>query len=148
MKEIRKIHGPYASGKQNRKRVLLYFKDGSRTTKSWARYLYEREHGEIDPSLTVDNIDEDCSNDSLDNLQLLTRSENSKKSAANGKNGIRKKYTGTCPNCGAYFTRYLNRVRHNRKQGKAGPFCGKSCAGVYSMDVKMGRLQKLSVIDL
>jgi hypothetical protein len=37
-----------------------------------------------------------------------------------------------CPMCGKEAVLRARFVRHNRKQGKAGPFCGKSCAGKWS----------------
>jgi hypothetical protein len=39
--------------------------------------------------------------------------------------------------CGKMFRRALRVVRHNQSvQQKKGPFCGKSCAGLYGTDVQ------------
>ena len=78
-KYILKVYGPYISKQDGRKRVLLYFNDKSKTTKSLARFNYEQKHGKLPAHLTVDHIDEDFTNDDIDNLQPLTREENIKK---------------------------------------------------------------------
>jgi hypothetical protein len=44
------------------------------------RFIWEYFNGKIPDSLTVDHIDEDKTNNRINNLQLLTREENSKKS--------------------------------------------------------------------
>jgi hypothetical protein len=38
-----------------------------------------------------------------------------------------------CRNCGVSFERKARWERHNRKQNKVGPFCGKSCAARWSI---------------
>lgn len=47
----------------------------------------------------------------------------------------------TCAFCGAPIEKRARHVRHNRKQGKAGPFCGKSCAGKWSRQQQLDRGQ-------
>ena len=76
----------------------------------------------------MDHIDDDKLNDCIENYQILTRIENAQK--ANSKNPA-KIYKGNCPVCGATITKFLRVVTQNRKQGKAGPFCSKQCAGKY-----------------
>lgn len=131
-KQVLKVYGPYISKIDGRKRVLLYFNDKSRTTKSLARFLYEQKHGKLPAHLTVDHIDEDFINDDLDNLQPLTREENIKKAWENGTNAAKEWFKGFCPQCGVEFVKPMNHVRHNRKQGKPGPYCSKSCAGKFN----------------
>lgn len=121
---IVKVYGPYSRKEDKRKVVVLRMSDGSLTTKSYARFLYEQSNGEIgDINLTVDHIDEDVTNDTLDNFQLLTRSDNIIKA------GGYPLYKGFCPQCGNGFTKRLSDVRGNIKKGKAGPFCSRYCAG-------------------
>lgn len=97
----------------------------------YSRFLMGQELGrKLEYDETVDHIDEDFTNDDLDNLQVITRSENAKKSAK-----LRRpiEYISfECPQCGITATKKARDVRHNKKLGKAGPFCGKSCAGKYS----------------
>lgn len=71
-----KVYGPYLA-KDNRKRVVILHDDGTRTTKSYPRVLLEAVLGrELLPDETVDHIDGDCTNDSLENLRILSRAEN------------------------------------------------------------------------
>ena len=122
--KIVKVYGPYSRKEDNRKVVVLRMLDGSLTTKSYARFLYEQANGEIgDENITVDHIDEDMTNDILENFQLLTRSENIIKA------GGYPLYKGFCPQCGNGFTKRLSQVNANLKKGRAGPFCSRYCAG-------------------
>lgn len=118
-----RVYGPYISKADGRRRVVLRYPDWRMTTKSFARYLYESEFGRIPDSLTIDHIDEDFTNDSLSNLQVLSREENARKSlVANGKIG-EEKFEGICPECGERFSKLMRYVRANTKRGSDGPFC-------------------------
>ena len=122
-----KIYGPY-TGKDGRQRIVLY-ENGKRTTVSYPKYLLEQKIGRpLLPDETCDHIDGDVSNNSLDNLQVLSRIDNIKKHASLKP---REKGVFTCPECLSSFIVNMNDARHNRKQGKAGPFCSRSCAGKY-----------------
>ena len=35
-------------------------------------------------------------------------------------------------------------VKHNRKMGKAGPFCSRKCAGVYGKNIQIARIAQLA----
>lgn len=48
-----------------------------------------------------------------------------------------------CPVCGAEGEQKASVIAANRKAGKAGPFCGRSCAGKYAAAVRFGRLDEL-----
>lgn len=122
--EIAKVYGPYVRKQDNRKVVVLRLRDGTLTTKSYARYLYEQANGEIgDINLTVDHKDEDVTNDVLDNFDLLPRALNIQKSA------MKAMWTGNCPECNSTFEKPLSVINGNLKKGKAGPFCSRRCAG-------------------
>lgn len=65
---------------EGRKTVILYNNKTSRSSVSFARYQMAVFIGEyIHPQLHVDHIDNDKTNDSLLNLQLLTLKENNTK---------------------------------------------------------------------
>lgn len=133
--QILKVYGPYSRKQDKRKVVVLRLADGHLTTKSYARFLYEQEHGLIDKNLdlTVDHIDENEQNDVLNNFQLLTRAENIRKSAKKAK-----MFIGICPICNKEFTKQMRDVTGNQKrQNKAGPFCSRHCAGIYAKKVQM-----------
>lgn len=128
------IYGPYRHSTGNlkgRAYICIRHPDGKRTTKLYSRYLLEQELGrELSYDETVDHINGDFTDDSLENLQVLSRSENAAKGSPNRKSI--EWVTFQCPVCGTWTEKNARIVRGNRKKGKAGPFCGRSCAGKYS----------------
>jgi len=134
MKEIERILGPYRhkTGQlKGRAYLQIHYCDGSKGTMLYSRYKMEEHLGRrLNKNETVDHIDEDVTNDDLSNLRVVSRSENAKMWAANNRD---IDYTTfICPECGEEAEKETRYVKHNRKQGKAGPFCGRSCAGKYS----------------
>lgn len=78
--------GYIVTNPEGRKTVILYNSQKDRTSTSYARYIMSVHLGRfLTPSEHVDHIDEDKTNDDIDNLQLLTQTENSK------KNGLHKR---------------------------------------------------------
>lgn len=124
-----RIYGPYTR-KDGRQHIILY-KDGKRTTVSYPKYLLEQKLGRVLlPDETCDHIDGDFTNNSLDNLQVLSRGDNAAKAMA--LRPAEKAYF-VCPECHKSFYKSMRDVRGNQiKKKKAGPFCSKSCAGKYS----------------
>lgn len=81
--EYKKVLGPY-TGKDERKRLILVNKTKEKSDKvlSYSKALLEISIGRVlVGDETTDHIDEDKTNNSLDNLQILSRSENASKSA-------------------------------------------------------------------
>ena len=86
-----KLEAPYChdykqgyliNGSESRKMVVLIANDGSKHCTSYARYLMTVHRGTyLRDNETVDHIDEDKSNDCIENLQILSREENVKKHA-------------------------------------------------------------------
>jgi hypothetical protein len=72
---------------------------------SYARYLYAVSSGKVVPVIyDVDHKDGDCTNDTYENLQLLTKAQNSKKSAADPRSLKRSRiYVMECPVCDKNF---------------------------------------------
>jgi hypothetical protein len=63
---------------ENRKNVVLFNSQEDRTTISYARYLMSVKMGSfISPEWHVDHINEDKTNDDINNLQLLSPLQNS-----------------------------------------------------------------------
>jgi len=122
-----KIYGPYTR-KDGRKHVCIILPDKSRTTVSYPKYLIEKHLNRyLEKDETVDHEDRDFTNNSISNLQILTRKEHGQKDARR----IRSQ-TFTCPMCDKIFIlegKRLNDSIQNRKKGNRGPYCGRSCAG-------------------
>lgn len=99
--------------------------DDGRTSISWAKYVYETTTGvKVPAGMAVDHIDEDKTNDSFSNLQLLSTADNNRKHAALTRpaRSVEKK----CPHCGKIFQ---IAERMCRFWGTRRPFhCSRSCA--------------------
>ena len=135
-----KVYGPYTR-KDGRQHVILYEYGKIQKTVSYGKYLLEQHLGrKLLPDETCDHIDGDFTNNDLSNLQVLTRRENILKYFKEHPAEIGHY---VCPLCGTHFTKEVHEVRANRKQGKVGPFCSKSCAGRYGTMVQNGRVPEL-----
>lgn len=101
-----------------------------RTTMSYARYLMSVKLGRILESWEhVDHIDNDKTNDSIENLQLLTLAENNIKYAK--FHGIR--YVKLrCPNCGKIFSRE-RRNTFLQKPSNNYAACSRRCSGQFGV---------------
>lgn len=94
---------------------------------SYPKYLLEQKLGRpLCDNETCDHKDDDFTNNDLDNLQVLSRRDNTLKGLALRPAQLA---TFTCPVCSASFTKEMRRIKDSRKQGKSGPYCSKSCAG-------------------
>lgn len=123
-----KVYGPYTR-KDGRQHVILY-ENGKRKTISYPKYLLEQHLGRsLLEHETCDHIDGDFTNNSLENLQVLSRSENAAKNMA--LKPAEQIYC-VCPECNKSFYKNMREVRRNQiAKNKAGPFCSKSCSGKY-----------------
>jgi hypothetical protein len=141
--KIRKVHGPYER-KSGRKFVVIIYKDGTRTTRQYARYLMEQELGrELTKDEEVDHIDRDHTNDEIWNLRVVSKEEHKKDDQ---KRRIPVEWR--CPLCDEKFVldaKQENDAFQKRKQGKAGPFCSKQCAGRYGAEVRFGKRKAIEV---
>jgi len=111
--------------KENRRHVcLVHTITKQRTTTSYARYLISVKEGRILTNLEeVDHINGDKTDDSLDNLQILSKNENIRKSFSHRS---RKMVEMTCPNCNEIFSKPLN-CTHLQKKGKY-TSCSSKCS--------------------
>lgn len=108
-----------------RKRVYLIGFDGKRKGMLYARYVWERHNNrELPEGFTIDHIDKDKTNDSIDNLQILSLNDNMRKNVETrtkiGELHITIKVI--CPVCGKEFDfpkRNLN--------SHPNPCCSRSC---------------------
>lgn len=134
--KISKVYGPYKR-KDGREHVLIILKDGQRLTRSYPKFLMEYELAiELDPILhTVDHIDRDFTNNNRSNLQILSKSENSKKSAKR-----RKPTKAKCVWCNKEFILSKNQLVKRRTKNLAGPFCSRVCSGKYGKAVQNNKV--------
>lgn len=76
-----KIYGPYDHSDGNgRKNIIRVYEDGTRKTVALARHIMELHLGrELSTDEVVDHIDENPLNDVIENLQIITIAENTRK---------------------------------------------------------------------
>ena len=126
-----KTYGPYTR-KDGRKHVIIIHDDGKRQTKSYPRLLMEQHLGrELTTEETVDHINNDFTDDRIENLQLLSLAENASK-AMIGREA--KMHHFQCPCCGKKSVKLFSAVKGNWNKGKSGPFCSRQCAGIATSD--------------
>lgn len=120
-----KIYGPYLR-KDSRLVLIVKKDDGSKTTISYPKWLMQQHLGrELIGDETVDHIDGNPLNNDLTNLQILSRSDNAKKSV-----NYAEQVELVCKCCGIKF--YRRTVVHNRNlsvRKTDGPFCSHRCVG-------------------
>ena len=120
------VYGPYWHKQEGRRIVFVLWKGKPRTSTSYARYLMSVKLGRIlEPSEQVDHINNDKTDDRIENLQILNHAENVEKSAKG-----RAMVNLQCPQCGVGFTRE-RRQTHLVKGGRP-TCCSKSCGGKHS----------------
>jgi HNH endonuclease len=120
-----KVYGPYLR-KDGRKHVVIVHADGSKTTKSYPRLIMENHLGrELTKDETVDHINNDFTDDRIENLQVLSLEDNVKKSF------IPAIYLElTCKCCGKIFKRRKAVHEYETKiRNKDGPYCSHRCVG-------------------
>ena len=132
--------------KDGRKRIDLITKEWRKTVQ-YAKLVLEVKLGrKLLDDETVDHINGDKTNDTPENLRVMSLAENAADSA------IRlKEQNFTCPQCNNLFSisgRKLKDAANNRKQGKVGPFCGRSCAGKYGTSIQHHNAEQLNVINI
>ena len=118
------IYGPYER-EDGRKHIILYDNITKRkTTMSYSKYLLQQK---LDRALigdeTTDHIDEDFTNDNQENLQVLSRSDNSRKSRKPPE-----MIDLVCEVCNKQFQRLARQHRHNKRKSMH-ICCSKQCAG-------------------
>lgn len=125
-----KIYGPYTR-KDKRQHIIKIDDNGNRCTQSYPRYLMESYlKRKLLCTEEVDHKDNDPTNNSINNLQILTGKLNRQKEMSR-PHRIKKMFNGICLVCNTSFSKSLAQVNGNKKKGKKGPFCSRKCAGKY-----------------
>jgi hypothetical protein len=131
-----KVYGPYTR-KDGRKHVIVYEFGQKRQTISYSKWLMEQHLGrELTPDETVDHINRDKTDDRIENLRVIKRPQHSYEDTRRVK-----LVEITCMWCGRKALKAPHDLRGNSKQGKAGPFCGKSCGAKYGREVQLKRIK-------
>lgn len=143
---IKEVYGPYTRKSDGRQIVVLCYLDGTKSSRSYPKYLKELELGrELDNDLeTIDHKDRNYLDNSPENTQVLTRAENSAKSALR-----RKAVFAECPTCSEVFELTRDQIA-SRQCGRvtSPPFCSKSCSSKYHSLVRKGLKPKLNSFSL
>lgn len=116
-----RLYGPYTRTADGRAFVVLKTTEGRSHTMLWARWLLESNGVVFGPGDEVDHVDNDPLNDSLDNLQVISRQGNLRKSIALRAPAFSRLL---CKECGNEFRRQTSRIAAS----KEGPFCSRSCS--------------------
>lgn len=115
--------GYLLTNKEPRKLVILYNNSKDRKTISFARYLMSVHLGYIvDKNFEVDHINNNKECDELENLQLLTKADNIRKSSKPTKYIER-----ICEICGKNFMFENRNIKFHPN-----PTCSRKCGGIKS----------------
>jgi len=145
-KVIKKVYGPYVVKQKSskiygRKIVQVHYIDGTKKNLLYSRHLMQEHLGrELNRQEEVDHIDQDKTNDVLDNLQIIFNKQHLKLDTKRIKDVQIK-----CIWCRKIVFKNPRNMDHNSKLGKAGPFCGRSCAGKYGAAIQNKQCEKLPV---
>lgn len=125
--------------------VSLFDKNNIQTSTSYSRYLMSIH---LKRYLTneeeVDHIDNDGSNDVIENLQILTNFENNKKRLISNKIG-KKFIECICPNCDkTYSVDYRNCFLQPAKKQSIS-FCSRKCSYAFKRNFKITDLEKKQI---
>ncbi len=125
--------GYIVTNKEPRKHICLISQlDKKRTTISYARYLMSvKEKRILEKNEVVDHIDNDKSNDVIENLQILSYLENNLKNLKHRGIELAKPITTLCPICKKDFIRPSRSILYKINKGKK-PCCSRTCGGKFS----------------
>lgn len=119
--------GYLVTNRECRKMVLLYNSNEDRTTTAYSRYLLSCHLGRfLNDDEQVDHINEDKTDDRLENLQILSRLENNHKTFKVGETI----FAFICPVCNKQFTLTA------RQSHKENPTCSRRCGGIKAHRIK------------
>lgn len=131
-----KVYGPYITG--GRAYAFMVHPNGKRRASFWSRYVMELHLGRyLEHREEVHHKDEDVSNDSLDNLEVIGKGDHVRLHKQ-----IHFPSLEVCPYCDKLFeltAKQVCSVANRRYAGYVGPFCSPRCAGRYGALARWGR---------
>lgn len=114
--------GYLVTNSENRKNIILFNSNKDRSTVSYARYLMAVKEGRfLTSSEQVDHINEDKTDDRIENLQILSPIENNRKHRISKGTLGETKIKFSCPVCKNIF--FLTA----RQSHKPNPACSRKC---------------------
>lgn len=123
-------YGYVMNNKENRATLTLYNSHTERSCTQYARYLLSVKLGRfLTDKETVDHIDGDKTNNSIDNLQILSIGDNIRKSQKLGD------IICICPICKKVFSRERKKVSGKIKKEKIKKghlCCSRRCGGIFA----------------
>lgn len=139
--DVTRVYGPYlyrSGTNEGRRYVELQFAGGRRTTVLYSRWLWLTNHGPIPPGYDVDHIDNDKSNDSLGNLQLLTRRQNV------DKRPRARRILVPCYVCNADVRLTTAELSRKQRRNRFGITCSVACTSKLGSMVRSGTIESTS----
>lgn len=120
-----KVYGPYKR-KDGRLHVVVV-SDGIKKTVSYPKFLYENLTGcSLKSHETIDHINGDFTDNRLENLRVLTRTQNIQEYLKTKPKSVQE---FVCNFCGAPFKRRRGQVARLLRNKQTGPYCSKICSG-------------------
>lgn len=120
-----------------RKLIALIKPDGKGTVTSYARYLYGVKLGHLVPDdLEVDHINDDKTDDRIENLQLLTPEQNRLKQQYHYIEHEQVCYGFECTYCETRFLLTERQVKMRLAQNVENAFCSRACSFNFNRENK------------
>lgn len=142
-----KIYGPYRRKQDGREHVVIIYPDGRKSSVSYPKFLVENSMGKyLEKDETIDHLDTNIDNNSPENLVVKARKDHIIEDVRRYK-----EQAFVCPQCHTQFSltgKELHWAISNRKKDKAGPFCGRSCAGKYGKEIQEGKTAPIAVVEI
>jgi hypothetical protein len=135
-----RVYGPYSRKRDKRQHVVLVYPDLSKQTVSYPKFLMEQHLGRyLLPNETVDHINRDCTDNRIENLQILDRKHHA---SLDAKRVDKSTQEFTCPVCKDKFTLEGNTLQDRlnkmiRINDYKGPFCSRKCSSKYGRDKQL-----------
>ena len=125
---------------EGRRLVTLKKFNGELVGTSYPRYLMSVKLGRfLTDQEEVDHIDDNKTNDDINNLQILTPEQNREKQRLHYINNVQQKFDLACPYCGKDFTLSEREMKMKidyfyKNNGSGLTFCSSSCNAKYNGD--------------
>lgn len=121
--------GYLVTNPENRKTIILFNSHKDRSSTAYARYLLAVSLGRyLSDYEQADHINNDKTDDRIENIQLLSKDENRQKQVRHYRENNKVFINLTCPNCGVIFEYRMSDYKFFTKTKDRKFHCSKSCA--------------------